>query len=127
MRFTRTPIVEAISTLGLAPDDIDLVINCHLHADHAGGNVHFRGTPISSSPLSSRRPAPTRTTPSRRRWTSPMLAGRCMRASTSRFGIRVIPTQGHSPGHQSVAIDTDRGRLILAGQVFATRPPSRAR
>ena len=39
MRFTRTPIVEAISTLGLAPDDVDLVINCHLHADHAGGNV----------------------------------------------------------------------------------------
>jgi len=33
-------------------------------------------------------------------------------------GIRVLPTPGHSPGHQSVAIDTDAGRLILAGQVY---------
>jgi glyoxylase-like metal-dependent hydrolase (beta-lactamase superfamily II) len=33
-------------------------------------------------------------------------------------GLRIVPTPGHSPGHQSVVIDTAAGRLILAGQCF---------
>lgn len=36
----RTPsILESLKRLGLGPDDIDLVINTHLHFDHAGGNT----------------------------------------------------------------------------------------
>jgi glyoxylase-like metal-dependent hydrolase (beta-lactamase superfamily II) len=33
-------------------------------------------------------------------------------------GIRVLVTPGHSPGHQSVLIETDAGRLLLAGQSY---------
>lgn len=36
----RTPtILESLKQLGLGPSDIDLVINTHLHFDHAGGNT----------------------------------------------------------------------------------------
>jgi glyoxylase-like metal-dependent hydrolase (beta-lactamase superfamily II) len=36
----RTPtILESLKQLGLGPDDIHLVINTHLHFDHAGGNT----------------------------------------------------------------------------------------
>ena len=36
----RTPtILESLKRLDLGPDDIDLVINTHLHFDHAGGNT----------------------------------------------------------------------------------------
>lgn len=36
----RTPtILESLKRLGLRPDDIHLVINTHLHFDHAGGNT----------------------------------------------------------------------------------------
>jgi glyoxylase-like metal-dependent hydrolase (beta-lactamase superfamily II) len=36
----RTPtILESLRGLGLGPDDIHLVINTHLHFDHAGGNT----------------------------------------------------------------------------------------
>lgn len=36
----RTPtIFESLKRLGLGPDDIHLVINTHLHFDHAGGNT----------------------------------------------------------------------------------------
>lgn len=36
----RTPtILESLKRLGLGPDDIHLVINTHLHFDHAGGNT----------------------------------------------------------------------------------------
>ncbi len=36
----RTPPLEgALTAYGLAPQDIDVVINTHLHLDHAGGNT----------------------------------------------------------------------------------------
>jgi glyoxylase-like metal-dependent hydrolase (beta-lactamase superfamily II) len=40
----RTPtIFESLKRLGLGPDDIHLVINTHLHFDHAGGNTIREG------------------------------------------------------------------------------------
>jgi glyoxylase-like metal-dependent hydrolase (beta-lactamase superfamily II) len=32
-------LLAALARLGVAPDEIDLVINTHLHADHCGGNT----------------------------------------------------------------------------------------
>lgn len=118
MGFLRTPITEALAGIGVEPGDVDLVINCHLHVDHAGGNVHFRGTPIIVQPaeLEAAR-EPDYTVPE-----DIDLDGGRYEAHEGEHeplpGIRVLSTPGHSPGHQSVAIDTDAGRLILAGQCF---------
>ncbi|WP_345460222.1 MBL fold metallo-hydrolase [Deinococcus carri] len=38
-------VFRGLSDLGLAPDDIDLVVNTHLHFDHAGRNVTLTGEP----------------------------------------------------------------------------------
>jgi N-acyl homoserine lactone hydrolase len=35
-------------------------------------------------------------------------------------GIRVVPTPGHSPGHQSVLVETDDGLAVVAGDVAHT-------
>jgi glyoxylase-like metal-dependent hydrolase (beta-lactamase superfamily II) len=118
MRFLRTPITDALGTVGLAPADVDLVINCHLHIDHAGGNVAFRGTPILVQPaeLAAAR-GPDYTVAE----DVDLEHGSYQEREGDHEplpGIRVIATAGHSPGHQSVAIDTDAGRLVLAGQVF---------
>src|SRR5262245_19823389 len=37
---------EQLSIQGLERSDISAVVNCHLHADHAGGNYLFRRVPI---------------------------------------------------------------------------------
>ena len=118
MRFLRTPITDALATLDMSPADVDLVINCHLHVDHAGGNAAFRGTPILVQPQEL----------DAARGDDYTIAEDIDLAQGSYEvregeheplpGIRVLPTPGHSPGHQSVAIDTDAGRLILAGQVY---------
>ena len=118
MRFLRTPISDALATIGMTPADVDLVINCHLHVDHAGGNAAFRGTPILVQPQEL----------DAARGDDYTIAEDIDLAHGSYAvregeheplpGIRVLPTPGHSPGHQSVAIDTDAGRLILAGQVY---------
>lgn len=118
MRFIRTPITDALATAGLAAGDVDLVINCHLHADHAGGNVAFRGTPILVQPaeLVAAR-GPDYTVPE----DVDIADGRYEEREGEHEplpGIRVIPTPGHSPGHQSISVETDAGRLVLAGQCF---------
>src|SRR5271165_5538122 len=35
------PLLNSLSKLGVQPQDIDTVINSHLHFDHAGGNTRF--------------------------------------------------------------------------------------
>ena len=37
------PLMDSLSRAGATPDDIDLVINTHLHFDHAGGNTRIVG------------------------------------------------------------------------------------
>lgn len=43
---------EILAPAGLSPESIDLVVNSHLHFDHAGGNTHLdpAGTPVASYP-----------------------------------------------------------------------------
>lgn len=36
-------LVEGLARHGMQPEDIDLVINTHLHSDHCGGNTYFEG------------------------------------------------------------------------------------
>ena len=42
------PLIDSLARLGVQPRDVDLVINTHLHFDHAGGNTrleHDRAVP----------------------------------------------------------------------------------
>lgn len=118
LKFVRIPIVEALAGLGVSPDDVDLVINCHLHADHAGGNVHLSGARILVQPAeleAARAPDYSVTA-------SLDLDGGRYEPREGEYeplpGVRVVPTPGHSPGHQSVLLETDAGHLLLAGQCF---------
>ena len=35
-------VISGLAALGVAPDDIDIVVNSHLHTDHCGCNAFFR-------------------------------------------------------------------------------------
>jgi len=44
-------LLGSLARLGLAPTDIDIVINTHLHADHCGGNTVWQdGQPVPTFP-----------------------------------------------------------------------------
>jgi N-acyl homoserine lactone hydrolase len=36
-------------------------------------------------------------------------------------GIRIVPTPGHTAGHQSAVLETDEGIVVLAGQALQSR------
>lgn len=113
-------LTDQLATHGVNRSDIDVVVNCHLHADHAGGNHLFPGTPIFVQ---------------RHELDAAADEDYTVRSACVDFrgvelveldgaieilaGVTIRPTPGHSPGHQSLQVDgTPDGRVLLAGQAF---------
>jgi N-acyl homoserine lactone hydrolase len=112
------PIDAVLVEQRLGVADIDLVVNCHLHADHAGQNVAFRGIPIYVQPAELA--AARRADYTIEAWIEgPGMTYRPVAGDHEILpGVTVISTPGHSPGHQSLLVATEEGPTILAGQAL---------
>ncbi|MFF5293489.1 N-acyl homoserine lactonase family protein [Paractinoplanes globisporus] len=115
-RPRRIPLTAALRTAGAKLDDIEYVVNCHLHFDHCGGNPELAGRPVFTqrSELSL-----ARTT----EHTIPELIDH----PGARYeeldgeaeilpGVVIVPTPGHTAGHQSVVVTRRDGTIVVAGQ-----------
>jgi N-acyl homoserine lactone hydrolase len=45
-RPVRRPLAAALAGAGARVEDVRIVVNCHLHFDHCGGNPLLRGRPV---------------------------------------------------------------------------------
>lgn len=116
-----TPIEDVLAAEGISMADVTGVANCHLHFDHSGQNAHFAGVPIFAQEREWRMVhEPDYTIPE---WVDvPGLTYELLNGETEVApGIRLIPTPGHTPGHQSLAVETIGGTVLLAGQAVQTR------
>jgi glyoxylase-like metal-dependent hydrolase (beta-lactamase superfamily II) len=116
----RRPLETAFIASGVRAGDVQMVVNCHLHYDHAGGNPLFPGVPIfvqtreyeAAGELAYLIPE---------RIDFPGADLRVLRGETQILGgVRAVPTPGHTPGHQSLVIDDEEGPVVLAGQAVYT-------
>jgi N-acyl homoserine lactone hydrolase len=110
LRAIITPeqrIDRQLARLGLAPADLDLVVNTHFHFDHAGGNALFGGVLIAAQEeefLAARVPETYMPV-----WDAPDLQFRSERGDWSPLpGVEMLWTPGHTPGHQSMLVRLER-------------------
>ena len=132
-----TWLEEGLRALGRAPEDVAVVINTHLHFDHAGGNTR-RGSDDELLPSfpnaryvvqngeyhyathTNERTAasylPDNFVPLHERGVLDEVVGE----TEILPGIAVIPTPGHTPFHQSVLLSSGGERLCFLGDVVPT-------
>jgi N-acyl homoserine lactone hydrolase len=116
----RRSLEAALITSGVRPTDLKAVINCHLHYDHAAGNPLFPGVPIFVQ-AREYEPAGELAYFIGERVDFPGAELRLVQGEEDVMpGVRVVPTPGHTPGHQSLVIDDTEGPVVLAGQVSYT-------
>ena len=119
-----TRLEDALRAVGFQPEDVDVVVSTHLHFDHAGGNTRL-------DPDGEIRPAFPRAryvvqkgeldfahSPNERIRASYLDHNIHSLAQAGLWdlvegeaevttGIRVLPTPGHTPHHQSVLVESD--------------------
>jgi glyoxylase-like metal-dependent hydrolase (beta-lactamase superfamily II) len=118
----RYPLEDALAAHGIAMADVTAVANCHLHVDHAGQNGLFAGRPI----FVQRREwamvhEPDYTIPE---WVDvPGLSYEVLDGEAEVApSLRLVPTSGHTRGHQSLVVQTSAGTVLVAGQAVLTVP-----
>ena len=126
-----------LSELALTPEDVDLVILTHLHADHAGGVVK-----LDNSGRKTPRFPNARHIVQIKEWNDAMSPDERTSATylTENFkllkehdllelvdgenevakGIKVKSTGGHTPGHQVVLIEDGGNKILWSGDIIPT-------
>ena len=132
-----TMLEDGLAQVGVRPSDIVLVVNTHLHFDHAGGNTRLgaNGSLEISFPnatyIIKRGEYEYATHPNERtaasyfdrNYTPIEAAGKVEFVSREKEvvkGLRVIPTPGHTPFHQSVLIESAGERAFYLGDLVPT-------
>lgn len=110
---------DALRKIGLKPSDIDIVILTHMHFDHIEYARQFTNAKL----IVQKKEYEYAMNP------HPVQAGlyiKDMYADLNNFeiidgdneiaeGVKVMLTPGHTPGSQSVAVETEKGTVIISG------------
>jgi len=120
-RPARRPLPEALRPAGIAVDDVRWIANCHLHFDHCGGNPALAGRPIFVQSIELHKARATKD------YTLPKLVDftganyREVEGETEILpDVLLMPTPGHTAGHQAIAVRSNDGTVVLAGQARDT-------
>jgi glyoxylase-like metal-dependent hydrolase (beta-lactamase superfamily II) len=131
-----TTLIGGLRARGLAPEDIDVVVNTHLHFDHAGGNTRREGDGV----------VPTfpraRYVVQRGEWEDARHPHERSRASYREddfvpvaeahqldlidgetevaLGVRAVPVGGHTTHHQMVVVESGGETLVVPTDLLPT-------
>jgi len=118
-RPRRIELPAALEAIGVPMSAITVAANCHLHFDHCGGNPLLSPRPVfvQRQELEAARQIPDYTLPE-------LLEGCRYEPVVGQVevlpGVHLVPTPGHTDGHQSLVVRRSDGAVIVAGQTHDT-------
>jgi glyoxylase-like metal-dependent hydrolase (beta-lactamase superfamily II) len=116
-----------LAAAGVEPAEVGAVVLTHLHSDHVGWAVIGTGEPY----FPNARYVVSRADADAYESINPALDGRLLDplrdagqldladgATALAPGVRLLPTPGHTPGHQSVLLDAPERPVLLTGDLL---------
>jgi glyoxylase-like metal-dependent hydrolase (beta-lactamase superfamily II) len=133
----RTWLEDGLGQLGATPNDIALVINTHLHFDHAGGDTFVDAGGVVQPTFPRARYVVRRGEYEFATHTNERTGASYLRHNFAAIverggfdfvdddreivgGIRVVHSPGHVPHHQSVLLTSDGEQALFLGDVVPT-------
>jgi glyoxylase-like metal-dependent hydrolase (beta-lactamase superfamily II) len=124
---TQETLLPSLACVGLEPDDIDVVVNSHLHTDHCGCNEFFRKATILMHAKELEAASASNAEAAgylRRDWDNgqPIEAVTGERDLFADNRIVLVPLAGHTPGTLGAVVSLDRdGQFLLASDTVSLR------
>ncbi|HID32428.1 MAG TPA: MBL fold metallo-hydrolase [bacterium (Candidatus Stahlbacteria)] len=127
-------LLESLASFDVKPDDIGIVINTHLHFDHGGGNTWqfddgIRPTFPKARYIVQKKEWADATNPNERTRASYLKENlEPIKDQVETVdgehqilpGIFVVPTGGHTPGHQIIRIESEGKIAVYLGDLIPT-------
>jgi uncharacterized oxidoreductase len=126
-------VLSVLSRAGVRPEDVEHVVASHLHYDHAGGLQFFPDASVwvqAAELRFARAPAVYQRELYDRDDFGHALRWQALDGGHDLFGdgaVTIVPTPGHTPGHQSLCVELPSGLHVLAADASYLEATMRAR
>jgi len=128
----RGQLLQNLAAIGVQPEDIDIVVTTHCHGDHIGWNVTYDGDSLRLTFPNATHWIAERDwehylksendNPAFDKSVKPLEALGALKlidgVEQLAPGISTLPTNGHTPGHQCVLVESGGTTAVITGDLF---------
>ena len=106
----KNELISILGKEGINPENVDTVVLTHLHLDHLANAGIFKGSKIYHKAATGQIVVTHQDKP---------FIGLNVTGRNIAKDVEIIDTDGHFPFHISVVVNTDKGKIVIAGDAIS--------